>query len=93
MSHAAHSTSIAAFAAVGTLVLTGCSVSAPEALEEERLGCLVSAPAGFDDHSAGALTLEETELARGAGVFSGTSSQRVSSGSAKIGRASCRERV
>ena len=82
MSHAAHSTSIAAFAAVGTLVLTGCSVSAPEALEEERLGCLVSAPAGFDDHSAGALTLEETELARGAGVFSGTSSQRVSSGSA-----------
>ena len=82
MSHAARSTSIAAFAAVGTLVLTGCSVTAPEALEEERLGCLVSAPAGFDDHSAGALTLEETELARGAGVFSGTSSQRVSSGSA-----------
>ena len=82
MTHAARSTSIAAFAAVGTLVLTGCSVTAPEALAEERLGCLVSAPAGFDDHSAGALTLEETELARGAGVFSGTSSQRVSSGSA-----------
>ena len=57
-------------------------MNAPEALEEERLGCLVSAPSGFDDHSAGALTLEETELARGAGVFSGTSSQRVSGGSA-----------
>ncbi|MCS4593507.1 BMP family ABC transporter substrate-binding protein [Brevibacterium sediminis] len=82
MSLRARSTSIAAFTAVGTLVLTGCSVTTPEALEEERLGCLVSAPAGFDDHSAGALTLEEAELARGAGVFSGTSSQRVSGGSA-----------
>lgn len=82
MSPRARSTSVAAFAAVGALVLTGCAVAAPEAFEEERLGCLVSAPAGFDDHSAGALTLEEAELARGAGVFSGTSSQRVSSGSA-----------
>ncbi|WP_166823235.1 BMP family ABC transporter substrate-binding protein [Brevibacterium limosum] len=81
MSRRARSTSTAAFAAVSALVLTGCSVTAPEAFEEERLGCLVSAPAGFDDHSAGALTLEETELARGAGVFSGTSSQRVSGGS------------
>ncbi|WP_248278939.1 BMP family ABC transporter substrate-binding protein [Brevibacterium sp. 'Marine'] len=78
----ARTTQIAALAAVGVLTLSACSVTAPEALEEERLGCLVSAPAGFDDHSAGALTLEETELARGAGVFSGTSSQRVSGGSA-----------
>ncbi|UZD61409.1 BMP family ABC transporter substrate-binding protein [Brevibacterium sp. JSBI002] len=82
MSLRTRSPSIAAIAAVGSLVLTGCSVTTPEAVEEERLGCLVSAPAGFDDHSAGALTLEETELARGAGVFSGTSSQRVSGGSA-----------
>ena len=78
----ARTTQIAALAAVGVLTLSACSVTAPDALEEERLGCLVSAPAGFDDHSAGALTLEETELARGAGVFSGTSSQRVSGGSA-----------
>lgn len=82
MSLRTRSTFIAAIAAAGSLVLTGCSVTTPEALEEERLGCLVSAPAGFDDHSAGALTLEETELARGAGVFSGTSSQRVSGGAA-----------
>ncbi|MGO0604270.1 BMP family ABC transporter substrate-binding protein [Brevibacterium linens] len=78
----ARTAQIAALAAVGVLTLSACSVNAPEALEEERLGCLVSAPSGFDDHSAGALTLEETELARGAGVFSGTSSQRVSGGSA-----------
>lgn len=82
MSLRTRSTFIAAIAAAGSLVLTGCSVTTPEALEEETLGCLVSAPAGFDDHSAGALTLEETELARGAGVFSGTSSQRVSGGAA-----------
>ena len=64
------------------LTLGACSATAFEPLEESRLGCLVSAPAGFEDHSAGALTLEETELARAAGVFSGTSSQRVSGASA-----------
>jgi basic membrane protein A len=78
----ARATQIAALAAVGALTLSACSVTAPEALEDPKLGCLVSAPAGFDDHSAGALTLAETELARGAGIFSGTSSQRVSGGSA-----------
>lgn len=78
----ARSTRIAAPAAAVVLMLSACSVTAPEPVEESTLGCLVSAPAGFDDHSAGALTLEETELARGAGVFSGTSSQRVSGASA-----------
>lgn len=82
MSTRARSTVLAALSAVSVLALSACSVSAPEAAEDPRLGCLVSAPAGFDDHSAGALTLEETELARGAGVFSGTSSQRVSGGQA-----------
>ncbi|MGC2942265.1 MULTISPECIES: BMP family ABC transporter substrate-binding protein [Brevibacterium] len=78
----ARATLLAALGAVSTLALGACSVTAPEPLEETRLGCLVSAPAGFDDHAAGALTLAETELAREAGVFSGTSSQRVSGGSA-----------
>ncbi|WP_258234310.1 BMP family ABC transporter substrate-binding protein [Brevibacterium oceani] len=78
----ARATRIAALAAVGVLTLSACSVTTPEALQEPKLGCFVSAPAGFDDHSAGALTLEEAELARGAGVFSGTSSQRVSGVSA-----------
>jgi basic membrane protein A len=73
---------LGAVGAVGALMLSACSVTAPEPLEESRLGCLISAPAGFDDHSSGALTLEETELARAAGVFSGTSSQRVSGGGA-----------
>jgi basic membrane protein A len=78
MSSRARSTLIAAVGAVSALSLSACSVTAPEPLEESKLGCFVSAPAGFDDHSSGALTLEEAELARGAGVFSGTSSQRVS---------------
>lgn len=72
----------AAVSALGVMALGGCSVTAPEPVEESTLGCMISAPAGFDDHSAGALTLEETELARSAGVFSETSSQRVSNSEA-----------
>ncbi|MGO2863072.1 MAG: BMP family ABC transporter substrate-binding protein [Brevibacterium sp.] len=68
--------------ALSLLALAGCSVAAPEPVEETTTGCMISAPAGFDDHSAGALTLEETELARSAGLFSATSSQRVSNSSA-----------
>lgn len=72
-------------AGLGVLSLLGvsaCAVSTPEAVEEPTTGCMISAPAGFDDYSAGALTLAETELARSAGLFSATSSQRVSNSSA-----------
>ncbi|GAA3827488.1 hypothetical protein KACC15558_04100 [Brevibacterium ammoniilyticum] len=72
-------------AGLGVLSLLGasaCAVSTPEAVEDPTTGCMISAPAGFDDYSAGALTLAETELARSAGLFSATSSQRVSNSSA-----------
>lgn len=72
----------AGFSALSLVAMSGCSVSAPEPLEDATLGCLISAPAGFDDHSAGALTLAEAELARSAEFFSATSSQRVSNSSA-----------
>lgn len=76
-----NATLIAALAAFGLLASTGCSVTTPEPVEEPTPGCLISAPAGFDDHSSGALTLAETQRARAAGIFSSTSSQRVSDGS------------
>lgn len=72
----------AGFSALCLVAMSGCSVTAPEPPEDATTGCLVSAPAGFEDHSAGALTLDETELARSAGIFSATSSQRVSDSSA-----------
>lgn len=72
----------AGFSALSLVALSACSVTAPEPVEDATLGCMISAPAGFDDHSAGALTLAETELARSAGLFSATSSQRVSNSSA-----------
>ncbi|MGO3680738.1 BMP family ABC transporter substrate-binding protein [Brevibacterium aurantiacum] len=72
----------AGFSALSLVALSACSMSTPEPVEEETLGCMISAPAGFDDHSAGALTLAETELARSAGLFSATSSQRVTNSSA-----------
>ncbi|MDN6124569.1 MAG: BMP family ABC transporter substrate-binding protein, partial [Brevibacterium sp.] len=72
----------AGFSALSLMALSACSVTAPEPLEDATLGCMISAPAGFDDHSTGALTLAETELARAAGLFSATSSQRVSNSSA-----------
>lgn len=72
----------ACFSALSLVALSACSMTAPEPVEEPTLGCMISAPAGFDDHSAGALTLAETELARSAGLFSATSSQRVSNSSA-----------
>ncbi|MDN5586405.1 MAG: BMP family ABC transporter substrate-binding protein [Brevibacterium sp.] len=68
----------AGFSALSLVALSACSMTAPEPVEDETLGCMISAPAGFDDHSAGALTLAEMELARSAGLFSATSSQRVS---------------
>ena len=72
----------AGFSALSLVALSACSVTAPEPLEDTTLGCMISAPAGFDDHSSGALTLAETELARAAGLFSATSSQRVSNSAA-----------
>ncbi len=72
----------AGFSALSLVALSACSMSTPEPVEDETLGCMISAPAGFDDHSAGALTLAETELARSAGLFSATSSQRVTNSSA-----------
>ncbi|RCS89943.1 BMP family lipoprotein [Brevibacterium aurantiacum] len=72
----------AGFSALSLVALSACSMSPPEPVEEETLGCMISAPSGFDDHSAGALTLAETELARSAGLFSATSSQRVTNSSA-----------
>ncbi|WP_309132424.1 BMP family ABC transporter substrate-binding protein [Brevibacterium sp.] len=72
----------AGFGVLSLLTLVGCTVATPEAVEEPTIGCMISAPAGFDDHSAGALTLAETQRARAAGIFSSTSSQRVSDGSA-----------
>ncbi|QQT70753.1 BMP family ABC transporter substrate-binding protein [Brevibacterium casei] len=75
----------AAGAGLGVLSLLGvsaCAVSTPEAVADPTTGCMISAPAGFDDHSAGAITLAEIELARAAGLFTATSSQRVSNSSA-----------
>ncbi|GAA1851306.1 hypothetical protein GCM10009813_11000 [Brevibacterium marinum] len=72
----------AGVSALSLAALSACSVTAPEPLEDSTLGCMISAPAGFDDHSSGALTLAETELARAAGLFSATSSQRVTNSSA-----------
>ncbi len=72
----------AGFGALSLLGLGGCTVTTPEPVEEPTTGCMISAPAGFADHSAGALTLAETQRARAAGIFSATSSQRVSDGSA-----------
>lgn len=72
-------------ACLGVLSLLGasaCSVTTPAAAPDPTTACMISAPAGFEDHSAGALTLAETELARSAGVFTATSSQRVSDVSA-----------
>lgn len=69
-----------ALAIGGVLTLTalsGCSVTTPETVAEARTGCAISAPAGFADQSIGQAVLAETELARAAGIFSGTSSQRV----------------
>ena len=72
----------AGFSALSLVALSACSMTAPEPVEDATLGCMISAPAGFDDHSAGALTLAETELARSQGLFSATSSQRVTNSSA-----------
>jgi basic membrane protein A and related proteins len=72
----------AGFSALSLVALSACSMSTPEPVEDETLGCMISAPAGFDDHSAGALTLAETELARSHGLFSATSSQRVTNSAA-----------
>lgn len=72
----------AGFSALSLVAMSACSVTAPKPVEDATLGCMISAPEGFDDHSAGALTLAETELARSAGLFSATSSQRVSNSAA-----------